>query len=225
MTIRASSNPVRLRQVTVALSTAVILWLCASRASGADASQPVQRAAILMPAPSGPSDVTTYEGKTIWAERWEGVQRTHGATLTARIEIPRAGLRVFVLFTNVSNADTSIIQAEIVFNQIDARNLGDVSKIRVPQMRVDNADQGDYLSGSILNSSKNRFVSSIDTGAGDQRNVELLACRNWIDVPIMFSDRTVGKLTFEKGLIGRHLMIDAIKNWGLDLNKCQGPSA
>lgn len=191
-----------------------------SQSSGAtvDAGIAVaQRAALLVDAPDDPQKVKTYPGTVVW--HVDSVSPGQGqpleAAVKADIDIPDAKLKVTMLLQK--NPEPQLPASHTIefhFLPQPGNTLGNVKQINVPEMRKDDdAQTGDSLTGVPVAITENYFLVGLSRGAAESQNLRMITERNWFDLSILFSPNKLGKITFEKGASGQHVLEDATKSW------------
>jgi hypothetical protein len=174
------------------------------------------RAALLVEAPQEESKVKTYIGSVVW--RLENVSRDAGQPLStavrADVDIPDAKLKVALTFQkNLDPALPASHTISIRFTPLAGTPLGDVQQIDVLQMRRDESPSGEGLAAGVVRITENSFLVGLASGDLQQRNIDLVKSRAWIDVPMLLGDKRVAKLTLEKGITGDRAINDAIAAW------------
>jgi hypothetical protein len=174
------------------------------------------RAALLIEAPEEESKVKTYIGSVVW--RLENASRDAGQPLTtavrADVDIPDAKFKVALTFQkNLDPALPASHTFSIRFTPLAASPIGDVQQIDAPQMRHNEAPSGDPLSAVPVPIMDNNFIVGLARGDFENRNLDLIRSRAWIDVPMLLKSKRVAKLTLEKGVSGDRAITDALAAW------------
>jgi hypothetical protein len=174
------------------------------------------RAALLVEAPEEESKVKTFIGSVVW--RLETVGRDAGQPLStavrADVDIPDAKLKVALTFQkNIDPALPASHTISIRFTPLAGSAIGDVQQIDSPQMRRDEAPSGDPLSAVPVPIMDNNFLVGLARGDFENRNIDLMKTRAWIDVPMLLKNKRVAKLTLEKGVTGDRAITDALAAW------------
>ncbi|WP_026606210.1 hypothetical protein [Methylocapsa acidiphila] len=188
--------------------------------SAAESTEPAAavatRAALLVEAPDDPNKVKTFLGSVVW--RVDNVSNGPDQPLTtavrAEIEIPEEKLQAAMTFEK--NFDGSLPAShtmKINFTVAPGGPLPDVQQINVPQMRRENAETGDALTGVPVPITQNAFLVGLSRGNAEASNLDLLKSREWIDVPIVLANGRIAKLTFEKGPTGQRALDDVLATW------------
>jgi len=170
----------------------------------------------LVEAPEEESKVKTYIGSVVW--RLENAARDAGQPLTtavrADVDIPDAKLKVSLIFQK--NTDAALPASHTIsirFTPLAGSPLGDVAQIDAPQMRRDEAPSGDPLSAVPVPIMDNNFLVGLARGDFENRNIDLIKTRAWIDIPMLLKSKRVAKLTLEKGVTGERAINDALATW------------
>jgi hypothetical protein len=174
------------------------------------------RAALLIEAPEEESKVKTYIGSVVW--RLENVSRDAGQPLStavrADVDIPDAKLKAALTFQkNLDPALPASHTISIRFTPLAGSPIGDVQQIDAPQMRRDETPSGDPLSAVPVPIMDNNFLVGLARGDFENRNMDLIKARAWIDVPMLLKNKRVAKLTLEKGITGDRAINDALAAW------------
>jgi hypothetical protein len=174
------------------------------------------RAALLIEAPEEESKVKTYIGSVVW--RLENVSRDAGQPLStavrADVDIPDAKLKAALTFQkNLDPALPASHTISIRFTPLAGSPIGDVQQIDAPQMRRDETPSGDPLSAVPVPIMDNNFLVGLARGDFENRNMDLIKARAWIDVPMLLKNKRVAKLTLEKGVTGDRAINDALAAW------------
>ena len=191
-----------------------------SQSSGATVDSGIavaQRAALLVDAPDDPQKVKTYPGTVVW--HVDSVSPGQGqpleAAVKADIDIPDAKLKVTMLMQK--NPEPQLPASHTIechFLPQPGNALGNVKQINVPEMRKDDDSQtGDPLTGVPVAITENYFLVGLSRGAAENQNLRLIMERNWFDLSVLFTPNKLGKITFEKGASGQHVLEDATKAW------------
>jgi hypothetical protein len=174
------------------------------------------RAALLIEAPDEESKVKTFIGSVVW--RLENASRDAGQPLTtavrADVDIPDAKFKVALTFQkNLDSALPASHTISIRFTPLAGSPIGDVQQIDSPQMRHNEAPSGDPLSAVPVPIMDNNFLVGLARGDFENRNLDLIKTRAWIDIPMLLKSKRVAKLTLEKGVTGDRAINDALAAW------------
>lgn len=149
------------------------------------------RGAFLMQKQSNPRETETYPATTTWtADLVDGVpQKIVGEMTTLD-----TGLRVRMTLVPNTKPD------------LDANVVGDVeffheggtgiTKIDTPQPRRENVPSGDTLDGIARSVTADRFLFALSR-SGASKNRRTIEDGTWLDVPVLLSDKRIGKITME----------------------------
>jgi Caspase domain len=173
-----------------------------------------QRAALLVAAPEEPSKAKTYVGNVVWSSvnAGNGSDQTPGTSVRADIDIPALKLRIAMIFQK--NFDSSLAAshiAKLAFTIAQGSEIAKIKEIRVPQMRANDAQNGESLRGIFVPIAENYFLIGLSRGSAEEINLNLIKQRAWFDIPMTVepNDRTA-KLTFEKGSPGTEAIDELI---------------
>ncbi len=134
--------------------------------------------------------------------------------MRADVDIPDAKLKVSLTFQkNLDPALPASHTISIRFTPLAGSPIGDVAQIDAPQMRRDEAPSGDPLSAVPVPIMDNNFLVGLARGDFENRNIDLIKARAWIDLPMLLKNKRVAKLTLEKGVTGERAINDALAAW------------
>ena len=186
----------------------------------AQASETIQKAAFMVSAPGEPNNVKIFEGRVTWEEKFPNSVETHLPIIIANVSIPSAGLMITASFEKNPRFDKDpTIQSHFQFINSSKNDFGSVTKLRIIQMRGNDEGKGSDLSGTVYGTSSHDFQMDLNAGAANDSDLNLIATRNWLDIPVLLSSGVVGKLTFEKGAIGHQIFSDSLGKWDLSGNQ------
>nr|WP_321443579.1 hypothetical protein [uncultured Cohaesibacter sp.] len=89
--------------------------------------------------------------------------------------------------------------------------------VKIPGLILKPTEQsrGEGLVGAAIKIADDLHWIALTAGEKEERyNLELLALRSWIDIPIQYNSGVRAILTLEKGPAGNRVIEDAIKAWG-----------
>lgn len=189
-----------------------------SRLSAALSALPIaQRAALLIQTPNDadPNAIATYVGTVTWQTDMKNEEPAQGPTsvIRAEIDIPDVKLKLTALFQKNEDAHFPASHTiEIHFKPSTDSALPPIKQIDTPQMRRDDTPAGDPLSGISMPIRDNNFLVGLTRNdILTKRNIDLILSRNWVDIPLLFTDGRIAKITFEKGASGDRLFSDVIQ--------------
>jgi hypothetical protein len=175
-----------------------------------------RRAALLVEAPEEQSKVKVHLGTVVW--RIENINNGPGEPLglavRAEVDIPEEKLQALLTFQK--NDDGTLPASHTMklrFVVPPGAPLGTVQRINVPHMRREDAQNGDPLNGVPVPIMENSFLVGFTKGPAEATNLDLVRSREWIDVPMVFANGKIAKLTFEKGTSGQRAIEDALAVW------------
>lgn len=175
-----------------------------------------RRAALLVEAPEEQSKVKVRLGTVVW--RIENINNGPGEPIglavRAEIDIPEEKLQAVMTFQK--NNDSTLPASHTMklrFVLQPGGPMGNVDRINVPYMRREDAQNGDPLNGVLAPIMENSFLVGFTKGPSEATNLDLLRTREWLDVPMVFANGKIAKLTFEKGTSGQRAIEDALAAW------------
>ncbi|WP_029353324.1 hypothetical protein [Bosea sp. 117] len=193
-----------------------------SQAPAGQTAAVAQRAVLFEENPGGGQQgLQQFVGTAVW--RTETFDAGGGLGpdigIHATVEIPDRQVKVEITLRR--NQDASIPASHIVELQFALPpnfDLGTVANVPGIRAKVTEAAQGLPLAGLAVRVTPGFFLIGLSAlDAERQRNLALLLTRNWLDVPIVFSNGRRGILAIEKGLPGDQAFREAFSAWGLPL--------
>lgn len=177
----------------------------------------------------GPATATLYEegevpgsrggaftGDVTWTMTRESVGGGAPEPLVrAVIDIPEKSMKVtLVVRQNRDAALPASHLVEISFDLGPKFNGGGIQGVPGIIMKRTSEDRGDALLGASARVSDNLFWIALSSSQADKaRNLELLGDREWIDVPMVFTNGKRAILTVRKGTTGDAAMKEALAAW------------
>lgn len=178
------------------------------------------RAALMLAANSG-GPTKTLMGTVEWtltpASRSD--EKSGKPILRAIIKIPSASLIVRFDLEKESDLDAyapSFI-GTIRFEGTPNSSLPKIRGIEVPQLRSQASSKGDPVRGSVEMVTNNVFLVGFPRWAFESSAAAWLQLGEWLDIPILFDDGRIAKLTFEESASGSLALRDAMTAWGLNV--------
>ena len=174
------------------------------------------RAALLVEAPDEPTKVKTYIGTVVW--KLDNVSNGPGQPLStavrADVDIPDAKLQAsFVFQKNMDATLPASHTIKIQFTIGAGAPIGSIRQINVPQMRKEDAQAGENLSGIPVPITDNSFLVGLSRGPSEETNIDLLRTRAWLDLPMLMTSGRIAKMTIEKSTSGQRAFDDALASW------------
>lgn len=177
-----------------------------------------QRAFLYEESQGNAQQLQQFEGTVTW--KTETVNGGPGQPpdigIRADIQIPERKIGVsFTLRRNLDQTLPASHTIEISFNLPQDFPYGGISN--VPGVRVKQTEQaqGAPLAGLSVRVSPTYFLVGLSAVPADQqRNLQLLQTRPWIDIPIVYTNNKRAILAFEKGPVGEQAFQDAFSAWG-----------
>ncbi|GLH76931.1 hypothetical protein SSBR45G_18390 [Bradyrhizobium sp. SSBR45G] len=159
-----------------------------------------------------------YSGSVIWrAETFKSAQT--GRTMTAiraDIDIPERRLKASLqLRPNDDPTLPASHVAELSFQPAPEFAGGGVSNVPGILMKTNEQARGTPLAGLAVKVTEGSFLVGFSNVDADRaRNEELLAAREWLDIPIVYANQRRGILAIGKGPSGDRVFADAFAAWG-----------
>lgn len=176
-----------------------------------------QRAILYEEVPGSPQAPTAHKGRAVW--RIDGVNPGQGLPLEtvvkADVEIPEAGLTLaMVIRRNTDSTLPASHTIELNFGKTQGGEGRSIRDVGVPQLKAEEGTRGTPLAGLPVPVTENLFLIGLsNTPADVERNLDFLRNRQWIDVPIRYTNGRRAVLAFEKGVSGDRAITEALKAW------------
>lgn len=139
---------------------------------------------------------------------------TGDPSVRAVVDVPDAGLTMtMVMRRNLDATLPASHTIELIF-ATTGREGRTVRDIGLLQLKEEEVVRGAPIAGLPVPVQDNLFLIGLSNVAADtQRNRNLLTQRNWIDIPIRFSNGQRAIVSFEKGVSGEQAFARAFEAW------------
>ncbi|WP_139790582.1 hypothetical protein [Rhizobium rhizosphaerae] len=165
----------------------------------------------------GQAAPTAIEGSVAWTlkeETPDGANRPE-PVIQAQITVPNRGLTA--LMTIKRNSDTSLPAShviEFVFSLPANFEGGSIAGVQRVSMKRTEQDRGDALIGVPAKITDDfHMIALNDFPEAVKTNLDLLANRSWIDIPLTYRNGRRALLTLDKGSAGADAFTRALKTW------------
>jgi hypothetical protein len=176
-----------------------------------------QRAILYTETPDNPQQPTAASGRAVWRLDSEGIGQGRPVETIIRATVEIAGAGLSLDFTIRRNTDPAFPASHIIgmrFTSTGDPATQGIREVGVPQFKTDENERGAPLSAINSALGDNLFVAALSNVPVEvERNLELMGNRNWIDVPVRFASGRRGIITFEKGISGSQVLMDALNRW------------
>jgi hypothetical protein len=139
-------------------------------------------------------------------------------TLGVRIDvdIPARKLHATLMLQKNTEAGLSASHTlDLRFNFDDGADIRGIADMGLPQLREEHAATGTKLVAVRVKIDDRHYIVGLTSSDSDvAQNLDLLAHRSWLDIPLLFDSGRIAKLTFEKGASGERVMSEALDAWG-----------
>ncbi|OWV80138.1 hypothetical protein ATY77_25260 [Rhizobium sp. R634] len=164
----------------------------------------------------GQSSPTAIEGSVVWSvQREAGQDGRQEATVQGNVTVPERNLSALVTFKR--NSDPSLPAShlvEIVFSVPPNFEGGSIESVQRISMKRTEQDRGDALIAVPAKITDDfHMIALNDYPDARKANLDLMATRSWIDIPITYRNGRRALLTMEKGDSGTEAFNTAIKEW------------
>ncbi|MBO6507435.1 MAG: hypothetical protein JJ979_02940 [Roseibium sp.] len=159
---------------------------------------------------------TAAQGAVVWnVEDETNLDGQSQKVLSAQVDIPERDIKVDIRIK--PNDDTSLPAShlvEIKYEFPENFASGDVVNIPGLVMKPTEEARGDALIGASVKVSPGFFWIALSSLPNEQqRNMNLLRERGWIDIPMLYENGKRGILTLEKGSAGASAVESAVTAW------------
>ncbi len=159
-----------------------------------------------------------YVGSALW--RTETVSPGPGLApelaVRADVEIPERHVRMtWSLRRNSDKALPASHTIEIMFTLPADFPDGGIGNVPGVLMKADEQARGVPLAGLAVKVTNGYFLIGLSAAEVDvQRNIEMMKERDWLDIPVVYTDGKRGILAMEKGTPGARAFQEAFRAWG-----------
>lgn len=164
--------------------------------------------------PGAIPDIRRATGTVTW--RTELAGNATRLALRADVELPDRKLTLTLLIRK--NLDPALKASHTVqFNVVLPQDFAGGGIASVPGLLMKPAEtaKGEPLRGSAIKLAETVFLLQLsDTEADKARNIDLLATRPWLDIPVLLNDGHRVILAIEKGPSGARAFAEALAAWG-----------
>lgn len=159
---------------------------------------------------------TAIEGSVAWTLQHEQAEDGKQlATVQGQMSIPARGLSALITFKR--NLDSSLPAShlvEIVFSVSPGFEGGAIDSVQRIAMKQTEQDRGNALIAVPAKITDDfHMIALNDFPDAMKTNLELLATRDWIDIPVSYRNGRRALLTMQKGPEGRAAFDAALKDW------------
>ncbi|MDR7144015.1 hypothetical protein [Rhizobium sp. BE258] len=164
----------------------------------------------------GQSSPTAIQGSVVWSVQHEkGANGKDEATVQGNVTVPERNLSALVTFKR--NSDPSLPAShlvEIVFSVPPNFEGGKIDSVQRISMKRTEQDRGDALIAVPAKITDDfHMIALNDYPDARKSNLDLLATRDWIDIPITYRNGRRALITMQKGSTGGAAFNTAISSW------------
>jgi hypothetical protein len=164
----------------------------------------------------GQSSPTAIQGSVVWSLQHEsGPDGKPQAVVQGMVTVPERNLTAQLNFKR--NSDPSLPAShivEVVFSLPPNFEGGAIDSVQRISMKRTEQDRGDALIAVPAKITDDfHMIALNDYPDARKANLDLLATRDWIDVPITYRNGRRALLTMQKGTTGGEAFATAIKEW------------
>jgi hypothetical protein len=193
-----------------------LLALCTANAVQAENGTAAIARAVLYNENPANSTGDKYEGTVRWrADRVKTVGQPDEIVVHADIDIPDVHMTMAMDFKR--NTDKSLPASHLVeLKFAGPHDAADSEVISVPGLllKFDQTARGTPFAGLSVKVTKGMFLVGLSNVATDRtHNLQLLAERRWIDIPMVYASQHRGILAIEKGYEGEEIFHQAMQAW------------
>ncbi|MDQ0564240.1 cytoskeletal protein RodZ [Rhizobium mesoamericanum] len=164
----------------------------------------------------GQSSPTAIQGSVVWSLQHEtGSDGKQEAAVQATVTVPERNLSAQLTFKR--NSDPSLPAShivEVVFSLPPNFEGGAIESVQRISMKRTEQDRGDALIAVPAKITDDfHMIALNDYPDARKANLDLLANRDWIDIPITYRNGRRALLTMQKGATGGEAFNAAIREW------------
>jgi hypothetical protein len=190
----------------------------APKTATAPAAAVAQKVVLYDQDPTDPNGKKSYVGSAIW--RTETVSPGSGLApelaVRADVEIPERHMRMtFSLRRNTDKALPASHTIEIQFTLPADFDQGGIGNVPGVLMKTGESERGIPLAGLSVKVTNGYFLIGLSAVDVDkQRNIQMLKERDWMDIPIEYTNGKRAIMAIEKGPPGQRAFDEAFRAWG-----------
>jgi hypothetical protein len=174
-----------------------------------------QRAVLYEENPGGGQQFQNFVGTAVWKTETVtlGAGRAPDLGLRIDVEIPDRHLSAVIKLRR--NVDPSFPASHTIEVQFSTPNdpFGGVTDMRGMRAKSTETAQGTPLAAVVQKVKEGYFLLALPNIEEDS-NLNMLRDRDWLDVPLVYSNGRRAVLTFQKGTPGERAMNEAFLSWG-----------
>jgi hypothetical protein len=164
----------------------------------------------------GQSSPTAIQGSIVWSLQHEaGANGKQEASVQGMLTVPERNLTAQLTFKR--NSDPSLPAShivEMVFSLPQNFEGGAIDSVQRISMKRTEQDRGDALIAVPAKITDDfHMIALNDYPDARKANLDLLATRDWIDIPITYRNGRRALLTMQKGTSGAEAFTAAIREW------------
>jgi hypothetical protein len=164
----------------------------------------------------GQSSPTAIQGSIVWSVQHEaGADGKQEASVQGTLTVPERNLTAQLNFKR--NSDPSLPAShivEMVFSLPANFEGGAIDSVQRISMKRTEQDRGDALIAVPAKITDDfHMIALNDYPDARKSNLDLLATRDWIDIPITYRNGRRALLTMQKGTTGAEAFTTAIREW------------
>ncbi|MBS7540128.1 hypothetical protein [Ancylobacter lacus] len=169
----------------------------------------------------GQQGLQQFVGTVVWSTESFDAGNGNGPDIGIRavVEIPDRQIKVDMNLRR--NQDQTLPASHIIELRFDLPadfDLGTVANVPGVRAKPTEGAQGVPLTGLAVRVTPGFFLVGLSALNNErQRNLALLITRNWLDIPLVFSNGRRGILALEKGPTGDSAFREAFSAWGLPI--------
>jgi len=164
---------------------------------------------------TGTGGAVPFSGATEWSR---DVDELGAPVIKARVSIPARNLAVDVLFRK--NGDAALPASHLVevnFSVTESFLGGGIASLPGILLKDQELAQGDPLVGASARIFDNSFLFALSAAEADlAKNLDLIASRGWIDLPVVYSTGRKAIVTMEKGKEGGAIFEAVLAAWAAE---------
>ncbi len=157
-----------------------------------------------------------YDGSVVWSEETEADASASRPYIKAEIQVPDRDLSVVV--TIKLNGDNTLPVSHLIdinFELPEGFEGGEIEQINEVMFKNTEEDPGDRLAAISAKIGPAFFVVGLENDDPQivATNLQLISQRNWIDIPISYTNGRKALITLDKGASGNAIFNKVLAAW------------
>lgn len=174
-----------------------------------------QRAVLYEENPGGGQQFQNFVGTAVWKTETVTLGAGRAPDLGLRVDIEIPDRHMSVVMKMRRNVDPSFPASHTIEVQFTTPNdpFGGVTELRGMRAKSTETAQGTPIAAVVQKVKEGYFLLALPN-IGEDSNLNMLRDRDWLDIPLVYSNGRRAVLTFQKGTPGSRVMNEAFLSWG-----------